>query len=78
MAETGQALDGITQGKGFGFVVGSSRTIIASHSYNLLLMVVQDDKSSCPVAVLRSAIELNMDVGTWGKSCSGWEMNRLL
>ena len=73
----GQALHGISECKSFGFVVGPPRSIVSSCSYNLLLVLVQDDESSCPMSVLCSSIKLDVDVWSRLEPGSRWQVNRL-
>ena len=76
--EAGKALNGISQGKGFGFVVSASGAIVASGTQHFLVAVIQDNKSTSPMSILRSSVELDVDVGTLDKSGSDWKMNGLL
>jgi hypothetical protein len=76
--EPDKALYGISQGKGFSFIVRAAGAIVAAGPQHFLVAMVQDNKSTCPVSILRSSVELNVDVGTLDESGSDWEMNRLL
>ena len=63
---------GISQGKGFGFVVGPAGAIVAAGPEDLLQAVVQDYKSTGSMSILRSTVELYVDMGARGKSSSDW------
>ena len=63
---------GISQGKGFGFVVGPAGAIVTAGSEDLLVAVVQDYKSTSPVSILGSTVELDVDMGARGESSSDW------
>ncbi len=70
--ESYKALYGISQGKGFGFIVCPAGAIVAAGSKDLPLAVVQDHKYTSPMSILRSSIELEMNVGALDKSSSDW------
>ena len=63
---------GISQGKGFGFVVSPARAVIAAGPEDLLQAVVQDYKPTGSMSILRSTVELYVDMGARGKSSSDW------
>lgn len=71
-------MQGISQGKGFGFVVGPARSVISASADYFLLVLVQYHESSGPMPILRSPIELNVDMWAGLKTGSRGQMNRLL
>jgi hypothetical protein len=65
-------LYGISQGKGFGFVVSPARAVIAAGPEDLLQAVVQDYKSTGSMSILRSTVELYVDMRARGESSPDW------
>ena len=78
LGEAHQALDGIPECKGFCFVVGPPRAIVAANSHYLNVVFIQNDKPSCTNSLLRSPIELDVDTVALLKPSFGWKVHRLL
>jgi hypothetical protein len=62
--ESGKALNGVSKDKAFGFTVGASGAIVAAGTQYFLGAMVQDNKSTSPMSILRSIVKLYMDVRT--------------
>ena len=77
MVESAKTLQGISEGKGFGFVVRPPRAIVSPHAYYFLVVVIQDHESTGAMAIPGATVELDMDMGSFGETGAGWEVNRL-
>jgi hypothetical protein len=77
MMEAAQTLEGVSEGECFGFVVGPSRSIVPSYANYFLVTVVQNYEPTCSMAILGSSVELDMDVGSFHETGTGWEVNWL-
>jgi hypothetical protein len=71
MLESAQTLQGITECKGFGFVVRPPRAIVSSNAYYFLVVVIQDHEPTSAVAILGATVELDMDMGSFGETGTG-------
>ena len=78
VTEPSKALHCISHSKSFRFIVSATRAVITTYSDNFLTGRVQNDKSSCSVALLGSAVELDVDVLALLESRLGREVDRSL
>mgnify|MGYP003390003671 CR=1 FL=1 len=63
---------GISQGKGFSFIVRAAGAIVAAGPQHFLVVMVQDYKSTGSMSILRSTVELYVDMRARGESSPDW------
>ena len=74
VSQFGQALHGIPQCKGFGFIVSPSGAIVSSGSQHFVPGSVQNNKSPASMAILGSSVELHMNSRSFGKPGFRWQV----
>ena len=68
-------MHGITEGKYLGLVIGPPMAVILSYPNYFPVIMVQDDKPSSSVALLRATVNLDMNIGSFDKPGTDWKVN---
>ena len=68
-------MHGITEGEYLGLVICPPRAVISSYPNYFPVIMVQDNKPSSPVALLRATVKLDMNIGSFDKPGADWEVN---